>query len=170
MTKTMRGVLVGLGLAAVAVGGVVAGVVSSRSGPPAVFATSGFGDLDPRQKRWIRLEGTAHYPATLTQNLDATMFREERTYYVFAFFPVHDTSSREIPLLVRTQRPPERLVSYETMTIEGRLGPLTERTVPSGSEKLLGEKVGYFFAEPVYLLEPVRIVSEDGIWEEPGWK
>lgn len=169
MNRTMRGVAIGLAVAGVAAAAIVTTVVMSRKGPPEAMPEVSFDELDPREQRWIRLQGTAHYPATLTQRLPATMFREDRTYYVFGFFPENQTGAREIPVLVRTQRPPEKLVSYETMVVEGRLGPLTERTVPSGSESLLGENAGYFFAEPVWLLEPVRIEHEDGVWTEPGW-
>jgi len=170
VTPTTRGIVIGLGLATLVAGGAIAWVVVQRRGPPETFAEVDFEHLDPRDARWIRLRGMAHYPATLTQRLPETTFAEARTYYVFGFFPENRTGDREIPVLVRTQRPPERLVSYETITIEGRLGPLTERTVPSGSESLLGENAGYFFAEPVWLLEPVRIESEDGVWQEPGWE
>lgn len=156
------------------VGTIVVGIVGAAlltlrtPAPPAPedFVRRTFDDLDP-QPAWVILEGTAHYEARLTQKEPASLLSEARTRYVFAFFPVNDTSDREIPVLVRTSRPPERLVSFETMTVEGRLHPITKRDLPPGAEVMLSERTDYFFADRVLLLDAVRVVSEDGVWEEP---
>lgn len=113
---------------------------------------------------WVRLKGTAHYRATITQREAATLFREERTLYVFPFFPVNETADRAIPVLVRAARPPERLVAYETMVVEGRLRPPTRDVLPPQTEGSLSEKTGYFFADGLWVLDATRIESEDGVW------
>ncbi len=168
--SNLRGVGIGIGAAAAIAVGVGVAVWAGRDRPPEAFADATFTTLEPERTRWIRLQGQAHYPSTITQRVPETAFRPARTYYVFAFFPEHQTDAREIPVLVRTQRQPDRIVSYEAMTIEGRLVPPGKQAVPPGTESMLGEKRGYFFAEPLWVLEPVRIVSEDGVWEEPGWE
>ncbi|MCB9666099.1 MAG: hypothetical protein H6732_18470 [Alphaproteobacteria bacterium] len=158
-----------------AVGGIVLGIVGGTAAfalrapappPPGGFVAQTFEELDPSAV-WVRLEGTAHYEARLTQREPASLLAPERTRYVFGFFPVNDTSDREIPVLVRTSRPPERLVSFETMTVEGHLHPITRRDLPPEAETMFGERSGYFFADRVLLLDAVRVVSEDGTFEEP---
>jgi len=63
------------------------------------------------------------------------------------------------PLGSRTQRPPEHLVSYELMTVEGRIERPTVNKVPFDTEILLGKGTDYFFADDLLLIEPWVIES-----------
>jgi hypothetical protein len=134
--------------------------------PEAPAQAIGFDEV-VRSSGRVRVEGMAHYASTITQRVPGGLIAEDRTYYVFGVFPKHDVSSRAIPLLVRTSRPPERLVSFEVMEIEGRLGPIDTRRIPPSTEAVLSGKTEYWFADEVKLLDVERIYSEDGEWIEP---
>ncbi len=136
-------------------------------GPCESYADVDFFDLDP-SVRCVRTTGTAHYEVVITQRVPGNGFFEDKTYYVFGLFPPGNTTEREIRILVRTERQPERLVSYETMTIEGALLRMDHRKIPFDTERRLGERSSYFFADRVYLLEPDRIeVDGEQPWVRP---
>jgi hypothetical protein len=111
----------------------------------------------------VRLDGMAHYASTITQKMPGSLFTEEQTFYVFGVFPKDDTSSRSIPLLVRTSRPPERMVSFEVMTLEGTLGQIDTRLLPPSTEAMLSARTEYWFADEMKVLTVERIFSEDGV-------
>lgn len=170
MASSARGVGIGLAIAAVVVlGGGLAMMLGAEIVPDA-FETVAFDTLDPSQARWVRVEGTAHYQPKIKQTTAGSLFKEPGTWWVFPFLPEGDNAERAVPVLVRTRREPERIISFETMTIEGRLSVPSKDRIPHGTETLLGQGGGYFYADTVWLLEPVRIVSDDGVWEEPGWE
>lgn len=125
-----------------------------------------FEDLDPALP-WVKIEVMAHYAAMVTQKTPATLLSEEKVMYLFAAFPRYNTEERAVPVLVRTARPPDRLVSYEIMTVEGRLSYPTSKQVPFNTEELMGKRTDYYFSDSVMLLEPIRIHTEDGVFEEP---
>ncbi len=108
----------------------------------------------------VRVSGMAHYTSVVTQQVPGGLLREPQTWYLFGLFAPYDTEGRNIRLLVRTQRPPEHLVSFELMTIEGRLQRPTLHNVPFDTEILLGKgSSGYFFADDMLLVEPWHIES-----------
>ena len=115
----------------------------------------------------VRIKGMAHYASTITQTVPGGLFGEDTTYYLYGFFPEHATTAGAIPLLVRTQRKPERLVTFEVMTVEGALGRPTSRVVPPSTEAMLSKRTDYWFADEVLLLQARRITSEDGVWTAP---
>lgn len=115
----------------------------------------------------VRLSGMAHYRGTIVQKVPATVLSEEQTWYVFPLFPVYDTDNREVRVLVRTQRPPEKIISYEIMTLEGRPREVTPERVPFSTEILMGQQADYFFADEVILIEPWRITVDEEVWEAP---
>lgn len=166
--STRLGIIVGLALAGLVVIVFGASVWVGEQAPPEVFDEISFDSLDPTERQWVRLTGQAHYPSRLRQIAPPTLLRPERTYELWGFFPENATAQREIPVLVRTQRRADRIVAFETLTIEGRLVLPSRNEVPPDTERRLGEHSGYFFGEPIWLLQPVRILSEDGVWEEPG--
>lgn len=136
--------------------------------PCADHATVDFFDLQPTT-RCVRTVGTAHYDVVVTQQVPGNGFFADRTYYVYGLFPAGNTDEREIRILVRTEREPERMVSFETMTIEGRLSAMDYRKVPFDTERLMGKKSNYFFSDRMYLLEPDRIeVDGESTWARPG--
>lgn len=133
--------------------------------PPGEIPVVGFDALDLASP-WVTLEGTAHYASVITQKVPGSLFSEPQTLHLFGFFPRDASEERAIPVLVRTSRPPERLVHYEYLTVTGRLTALTKDKVPLTTETMLSERTEYFFADEVLLLEPIRIESEDGVFEE----
>lgn len=133
--------------------------------PPVEIPESTFEAL-PEAGSWVSLRGQAHYDARIVQRRAASIFTEARSDYVFGFFPEHATEDRRIRVLLRTQREPERLVSYETMTVEGQLVPITEADLSGAVQEQLFHRTGYYLADDAMRLDVVRILSEDGVWEE----
>jgi len=123
-----------------------------------VFTT--FEDLDSGV-RAVRISGMAHYSVVVEQHAPGNLFHTPKTYYLFGLFPPYDTASRMISVLVRTTREPEDLVSFELMTIEGRLSRPALDKVPFDTEVILGKRSDYYFAEDMLLLEPWTV--EEGL-------
>lgn len=111
----------------------------------------------------IRVEGLAHYGVAIQQRVPGDLLREEQIWYLFPVFPRGETQDRAIRLLVRTQRPPDRLLDLEEMIVDGRLEVPTVETVPYGTEDQVGKR-GYFFDDGVLVLVPDRIESGEGVW------
>ncbi len=114
--------------------------------------------------RDIRVKGMAHYPIVINQRVPGNLFFEEKNYYLYALFAPYDTKERAIRVIVRTERPPPSLVSYEYMTIEGHLSFPTQDQVPFETEIELGKKTDYFFIDEMLLLEPTSIEVDGEIW------
>jgi hypothetical protein len=112
----------------------------------------------------VRVKGMAHYPIVIKQKVPGNMFFEEQVYYLFAFFAPGDSGERAIRIIVRTQRPPPSLVSYETMTIEGHISFPTQQKIPFETEIELGKKTEYFFIDEMLLLEPSSIEVDGEVW------
>ena len=125
-----------------------------------------FRDLDVSTP-WVKIEVMAHYEAMVTQTIPANLISDEQKLYLFGAFPVYSTEERAVPLLVRTSRPPDRMVTYEVMTVEGKLSVPTSDKVPFSTEEMIGKRTGYYFSDSVLLLEAVRVITEDGVFEEP---
>ncbi len=117
------------------------------------------------EQPFVRLEGMAHYPVVLRQKPQGSLFGDDQTYYLFPFFAKHKPDDRAIRILVRTTRPPERMVNYEFMVIEGYLSLPTEQKVPYSSEITIGKRSNYFFTDEMLLLEPWKIESDGEVWE-----
>ncbi|MBX2797834.1 MAG: hypothetical protein KTR31_09205 [Myxococcales bacterium] len=116
----------------------------------------------------VELTAQAHYPVVVTQTVPGNLLADEQHYFVFPVFAEHDTDNRAIRVLVRTERAPEELVTYETMTVSGRLVPVTPDEIPHGTEVLIGKRSDYFFTDEMVLLVPDRIVSGDEVWVPQG--
>lgn len=119
-----------------------------------VFTT--FENLD-RSAKAVRISGMAHYSAVVEQHVPGNLFHRAETFYLFGLFPPYDTESRMIEVLVRTTRKPEDLVSFELMTVEGRLSRPTLGKVPMDTEVILAKRSDYYFADDMLLLEPWSI-------------
>lgn len=132
--------------------------------PPSVVPVASFESLPPLGA-WAALEGQAHYDAMFTARHAATWFRDEKVEYLFPFLPEHRTDERKVVVWVRTARKPEAGVSFETMTVEGVVLPLTEATMPVPVQTELALRSGYHPAADALLLDAVRIRSVDGVWE-----
>jgi len=114
----------------------------------------------------VRVKGMAHYGSTIKQTVPGNLFRETKKNHLHGFFPPMDTRGRAIPLFLQTQRPADRLASYEGLTVEGRLVPPTSRTLPPSTEVMLSKHSEYWFGDDLLMLEPDRIFSEEGIFDE----
>ena len=112
----------------------------------------------------VTVEGQAHYEVLIKQTIPWSPFKPEHTRYLFALFNQHDTDGRAIRALVLTERPPERLVSYETMTVTGALIPVTTDVVPHGTEVQIGRKANYFFEDGMVLIRADEIASDGERW------
>ncbi|MBT3221113.1 MAG: hypothetical protein HN348_18690 [Proteobacteria bacterium] len=126
-----------------------------------------YNDLDISLQN-VRVSGMAHYPITVKQEVPGNAFFDGKTYYLFALFEAHDTASRNIRVLVRTARRPESMVSYEYMTLEGRLRMPTPETVPFELEIQFGKNTDYFFTDDLMVLEPWRIEVDEEVWTVEG--
>lgn len=124
-------------------------------------------DLSLSGPRYVSVSGVAHYGSVVTQRTQGGMLAEPATWSLFGLFPDGDLTGREIKVLVRTMRPPERLVSFEYLTVEGALMPPDPRLVPMAVRDALAEGGEWWLADDVLVIDPVRIVSEDGVWIEP---
>jgi hypothetical protein len=112
----------------------------------------------------IRVKAMAHYPIVIKQRVPGNLFFAEKNYYLYALFAPYDTDERAIRVIVRTERPPPSLVSYEYMTIEGHLSFPTQNQIPFETEIELGKKTDYFFIDDMLLLEPSSIEVAGEVW------
>jgi hypothetical protein len=153
---------------AVAAGGtVLIKSMSERDVPPASEArVVPLDELDVADG-YVRVKGMAHYQSVITQKVPSNLLHDEATWYVYGFFPVHDSDNRAVRVLVRSQRKPEALVSYEVMEVEGWVGPPVPNKIPPSTETMLSNRSEYYFSDDMLLLEATRIYSEDGVWETP---
>lgn len=126
-----------------------------------------FDTLDLSLGRYVRLRGMAHYSAVLKERVPGGVLRGSFVYYGFGLFAEGDFTNRAIPVLVWTQRPPERRIDYEYLTIEGILSLPDAQSVPAGAEDILAAGGEHWFSDSMLVLKPVRIFSEDGEWVEP---
>ncbi len=123
-----------------------------------------FFDLGP-STRCVVTSGNAHYEVVVTQTVPGNGFFDDQTYYVYGHFPTGNIDEREVRVLVRTKRPPERYVSFEEMTITGKLLPMDYRKIPFDTEIKMGQRSNYFFPDRALLLEPDGIqVSGEEDW------
>ncbi|MEN0061900.1 MAG: hypothetical protein AAGA48_07085 [Myxococcota bacterium] len=121
----------------------------------------------PADPACVRLKGQAHYDVVLKEFTPGNAFVDEQTVHLFPLFPVDGLDERGIRVLVRTERVPERLVNLETMTLSGRLSPMTTADVPIGAEAQLGRSGGYFFEDFAMVLVPDEVRSGDDVWVRP---
>ena len=103
-------------------------------------------DALTRAHRGVRVKGTAHYAVRLKQKMEGGE--------MFTLFPLlahEDVMGREIKVLVRTQRFPENLVTYENLVVDGLARPPGRLVGPEIREAL--EEGGYHFSDNYVLIE-----------------
>jgi hypothetical protein len=103
-----------------------------------------------REHRGVRIRGTAHYEVCLRQKME-----DGSVYYIFPLMKPTDTLAREIKVLVRTERMPDEMATYEDMEVDGLARPPGSRVGPKARESLLDG--GYHFAEGFVLVEAFEI-------------
>ena len=146
--------------AGLAVYAIETGALRDLAGDP-TYVDEPLEDLDPADG-WVRTGGMAHYPVVVTQTLPGSIFREEQTRYLFALMQPHDTETRAIRVLVRTERKPDPIVTYEYMTVRGWVGLARADQVPFGTEDIFGRR-GYYFADELLVIEADAV--EEGLAE-----
>ncbi len=119
--------------------------------------------LDP-ESGCVRVTGQAHYEVVVRQTVPGNLLRDEQTLFLFPLFAEGQTGERAVRVLVRTEREPEDLVSYETMTVEGRAELVTAEKVPFGTEIEIGKRSDYFFTDDMVLLVPERVTVDGEVW------
>lgn len=130
----------------------------SSYGPDGVPTAVAFDEIDGTQ-RVIEVEGMAHYETVVNQRIPGSIFREEKLYYVYGLFAPYDTKSRAIRVLIRTDREPERMVSYEMMRVTGRISAVSPDKIPFDVEIMLGKQSDYWFHDDIVLLEPTAFAE-----------
>ncbi len=149
MSKTAIAVLVPFFLVA---GGAIGLWWWDRGAPPGFNPTPhpvAVADVT-RDHRGVRLTGTAHYEVRLRQKM-----RGGETYVLFPLMKSGDTMTREIHVLIRTQRVPEDMVTYEDLVVDGLARPPGRLVSPEIMEQL--EAGGYHFTERFVLVEAFEI-------------
>lgn len=146
--------LVPIALASVAVGPI--GFWMSRDGRP-LFSEPSYqlvplDEAHPLEAEFVEVSGMSHYPVVVRQEIPGNLFRSARTVFLFPLMQPHDVDGRLVRLVVRTERQPAKLVSYEFMRVRGKVKIATARQVPFGTEEMLGRK-GYYFADELLVIE-----------------
>ncbi|MAY81885.1 MAG: hypothetical protein CL930_14035 [Deltaproteobacteria bacterium] len=103
-----------------------------------------------RENRGVRIRGTAHYEVRLRQKME-----DGSVYYIFPLMKAEDTLGREIKVLVRAERMPDAMTTYEDMEVDGLARPPGTKVGPKTRESLLDG--GYHFAEGYVLVEAFAI-------------
>ena len=99
-----------------------------------------------RAHRGVQIRGTAQFVVRLNQ----TMPDGERVW-VFPLMEPGDTLGREIKVLVRSAQGPDKLTTFEDMTVEGLARPPGRLVDPKTREVFMDG--GYDFAEGYVLVE-----------------
>jgi len=149
MNKNVLAVLIPF----VAVAGLTIGFVWwDRGAPPGFNPTPHpvtVGEVT-RDHRGVRIRGTAHFVVRINQTMT-----DGETYWLFPLMEPGDTLSREIKVLVRAQRSPDHLVSFEDLIVDGLARPPGRLVDPKARETFLDG--GYDFLEGYVVVEAFHI-------------
>jgi len=99
----------------------------------------------------VQVSGTAHLTVRISRTWPAGFLRKERTLFFFPLFENKDTSGTRIQVMVASDAAPDRLSSFEDLTIAGWARPPAAR-MDSVSEQAFID-AGYTFAENYTLIE-----------------
>lgn len=146
--------------------GVVARVATSGRAPCTEYTPTTVEEIDVADG-CVTLKGQGHYEVVVRQRVPGNILVDDHEYHLFPVFPPGKTDARAIRLLVRTERAPDSMVTYETMTLSGRLQPVTTDEVPAGTEVAIGKRSNYYFTDAMVLLVPDTIESEGEVWTAP---
>ena len=87
------------------------------------------------EHRGVRLRGTAHYGARLSQR------QGDETWYLFPVLDQGDTQGRQVKVLLRTQTAPDPILSFEDLAVEGLARPPGDLVGPDVDRALA--RIGY---------------------------
>ena len=145
MNKNVLAVLVPFAVVALAV---VAFIWWDRGAPPGFNPTPhpvSVSDVT-RTHRGVQIQGTAQFVVRVNQTMP-----DGEVIWVFPLMEPGDTLGREIKVLVRSTRGPDKLTTFEDMTVEGLARPPGRLVDPKTRELFL--EGGYDFAEGYVLVE-----------------
>ena len=145
MNKNVLAVLVPFAVVALAV---VAFVWWDRGAPPGFNPTPHpvlVSDVT-RTHRGVQLQGTAQFVVRVNQTMP-----DGEVIWVFPLMEPGDTLGRDIKVLVRSTRGPDKLTTFEDMMVEGLARPPGRLVDPKTRELFL--EGGYDFAEGYVLVE-----------------
>ena len=101
-------------------------------------------DINYDDYRGVRVKGTAHYELRIQQK------EGDQLYTMYPLFPPGDTIGRDVRVIVRTKKVPDRLLGFEDVTVEGLARP-PGRLVPSAVTDALLER-GYSIQDDFVLI------------------
>ncbi len=145
MNKNIAAVLIPFAIVATSVVGYV---WWDRGAPPGFNPTPhpvSVSDIT-RSHRGVRVQGTAHFVVRMHQTMP-----DGQRIWVFPVMEPGDTLGREIKVLVRSKTGPDKLTTFEDMTIEGLARPPGRLVDPKTREVFL--EGGYDFADGYVLVE-----------------
>lgn len=148
---------------AVVLGGLVVMAIMSLAGrrtPPTEVPWVPFDQLDITQP-YVRTSGMAHYGVVTERIVPGNLIRAQDNSWLFPLTAPYDTEQGAIQVMVKSPVPPEDLVTYELMTVEGWLSRATPEEVPFEIEVKMSRSSGYYFADEMMLLDVV--VQEEGL-------
>ena len=124
--------------------------------PPAEVPWVPFDELDVSHE-YVRTSGMAHYGVVMEQFAPGNLLRPEERYWLYPLTEPYNTTEGVVRVMVRSEIPPEELVTYELMTVEGWLSRATPQTVSYDVEVTLGRMSNYYFSDQMLFLEAVHI-------------
>lgn len=98
-----------------------------------------------RNHRGVEVQGTAHYTVKLVQKAG------DETWYLFPLLEPGDTAGRSVRVVVRTQRKPGDLYSFEDLVVRGLARPPGTLFPRSTQDQLI--KRGYLLDADFVLVE-----------------
>lgn len=110
-----------------------------------------FDDVFDAQGR-VSITGLAHYTVVIHQTTPASGCRDKEEHWLYALFPINDPSNRAINLLVRSPIAPESLVSFEPLTITGKIQRAAPPYVPFNTDIKFGERSNYYFVDDTMVI------------------
>jgi len=107
-----------------------------------------FSELHAGSKE-VRVEGTAHHVGSFKRHYESGFMRPARDLWFWPLFPLNDTRSKLVTVVVASNTAPEKNVHYEDVTVEGFVRPPGARLGTAFEANL--RKEGYRF-DPAYIL------------------
>ena len=124
--------------------------------PPAEVPWVPYAELDVNSE-YVRTSGMAHYGVVVEQFAPGNLLRPEERFWLYPLTEPYDTAEGVVRVMVKSEVPPEELVTYELMTVEGWLSRATPHTVSYDVEVSMGQVSDYYFSDQMLLLEAVTV-------------
>ncbi|MFT6143165.1 MAG: hypothetical protein ACJAZO_000510 [Myxococcota bacterium] len=135
----------------------IQGWLFSRT-PPEEVPWVPFAELDA-SRGYVRTSGMGHYGVVMEQTAPGNLVRKEEHYWLYPLSEPYDTEQGPVRVMVRSEVPPEDLVTYELMTVEGWISRSTPDSVPYEVEIAMGRRSNYYFGDQMLFLDAVVVES-----------